>query len=391
MQTDSRQSRLAYFFSQPHQPFFTWGVINAIVMMLLFLLAMKGVVVFRTLTPALFHGYTLIYIVFTAFFQGFLLTTFVRFSQMPPLEQKIYTTNFTLLFSATLLFLSGIFFSKTVMITGMVLLAGNQIYTFYIFYQIYRASPSPDKFDQFWIMSAFFAGIVTNFMMILLTLIELPRFETAALRAGLYLYVVFVALSVGQRMIPFFSHVMIEKNRKLYRVIFLLFLLAVAAESFQAHSGFLFLAIAGILLTKEIHRWRLPFRDAPPILWILHLAIFWLPTGLIAGALADGYALISGKNLLFLSIHLVALGFVTTVLIGFGTRVTLGHSGNMMVTDAKTKILFYLTQIVVYMRLLYSITATPFLFDITVVLWIVLFGGWAIKYMPALAFGKRVT
>ena len=89
--------------------------------------------------------------------------------------------------------------------------------------------------------------------------------------------------------------------------------------------------------------------------------------------------------------HLVALGFVTTVLIGFGTRVTLGHSGNMMITDEKTKILFYLTQIVVYMRLLYSVTATPFLFDITVVLWIVLFGGWAIKYMPALAFGKRVT
>ncbi|MCX6073897.1 MAG: NnrS family protein [Campylobacterales bacterium] len=31
--------------------------------------------------------------------------------------------------------------------------------------------------------------------------------------------------------------------------------------------------------------------------------------------------------MLFLGTHLLVLGFLTTILIGFGTRVTLGHSG----------------------------------------------------------------
>ena len=63
----------------------------------------------------------------------------------------------------------------------------------------------------------------------------------------------------------------------------------------------------------------------------------------------------------------------------------------MMQTDEKTKILFYLTQIVLYMRVIYSYVGTPFLFDITVALWLLLFGGWAVKYFPALLFGKRVS
>lgn len=95
------------------------------------------------------------------------------------------------------------------------------------------------------------------------------------------------------------------------------------------------------------------------------------------------------KSALYL--YLIFVAFVMTVLIGFGTRVTLGHSGNMMVTDRHTKMLFYMTQIVLYMRILYSLTGTPFLFDISATLWILLFGGWALKYMPALLFGKKLS
>ncbi len=381
--------RMHYLFSQPHQPFFGWGVLNAVVTMLLFLLLYKGVVV-TVITPNAFHAYTLLFIVFTAFFQGFLLTTFPRFSQMPPLDQKIYTTNFTLLAAGTLLFLTGAFTTLWLLFAGIIVLTANQLFSFYAFYQIYRVSPAQDKYDQFWILIAFGSGIAAQLLFIAALASQNLLLEEAAKRVGVYLYLIFVAFAVGQRMIPFFSHVMISKNRNLLKSVYALFLGAVAAELIAPYYGAPLLLVASLLIAKEIYRWQLPYKNAQPILWILHLAIFWLPLGLFAGAAADIAALLLQKDFLFISIHLVVLGFVTTVLIGFGTRVTLGHSGNMMQTDEKTKILFYMTQIVLYMRAIYSFTATPFLFDITVGLWLLLFGGWAIKYFPALLFGEKL-
>ena len=384
-----QQNKLNYFFSQPHQPFFVWGVLNAILCMLLFLLSYKGIVVFD-ITPNLFHAYSLTFIVFTAFFQGFLLTTFPRFSQMPPLEQKIYTTNFTLLAVGTFLFFAGVFSFKIILYLGMIILLANQAYSLYVFYQIYKGSPSSDKYDQFWILIAFLSGLISNILIITATISQYLPLEEFGKQMGIYLYLLFVALSVAQRMIPFFSHVMIEKNRKLLRTIYILLALGLITNLSPYPYGFVLFYVSGILLAKEIYRWKLPFKKADPILWILHLAIFWLPVGLLLGGIAELMGILMNQNFIFITIHLVMLGFVTTVLIGFGTRVTLGHSGNMMVTDNQTKMLFYMTQAVVYMRALYSFTGTSFLYDIAVALWLLLFIGWSIKYLPALAFGKKI-
>lgn len=384
-----QQNKARYFFSQPHQPFFTWGVLNAIFFMFLFLLSYKGIIVFDV-SANLFHAYSLTYIVFTAFFQGFLLTTFPRFSQMPPLEQKIYTTNFTLLVTGTVLFLMGAFLSPIILYLGMFVLLLNQSYTFYVFYQIYKGSPATDKHDQFWICVGFATGIVTNVLLIISLMLDITPMEEFAKQGGVYLYLVFVALSVGQRMIPFFSHVMIKRNALLLRTVYILFALGLITNLSPYPYGFVLFYVAGILLAKEIYRWKLPFKKADPILWILHLAIFWLPVALLLGGIAELMGAIIHKEFIFITLHLVMLGFVTTVLIGFGTRVTLGHSGNMMITDNRTKMLFYMTQAVVYMRALYSFTGTSFLYDISVTLWLLLFIGWSVKYLSVLAFGKKI-
>ena len=143
-------------------------------------------------------------------------------------------------------------------------------------------------------------------------------------------------------------------------------------------------------MMREILRWNLPFKQADAVLWILHLAIFWLPISLIIGGFSEMAGLVFEKDFLSLSIHLVVLGFLTTIMIGFGTRVTLGHSGNQMKIDKYTKILFYLTQIVIYFRALYSFSGSNMLFDITATLWIVLFVAWGVKYLPVLVVGKKL-
>jgi uncharacterized protein involved in response to NO len=379
-----------YFFSQAHQPFFVMGIINAILFMLLFMLSYKGVVTF-TITPNLFHSYSLIFGVFTPFFLGFLLTTFPRFSQIPELEKSIYVTNFTLLAVGLGLFLVGALLSSFLIYVGTFLVLGALVYTMTVFYQIYKASPMPELHDQQWIMVGFGAGIVSSLLFFIGFVTDSTILFSLAKLIGIYLFLTITALSVGQRMIPFFSHVMIDKNLKLLPTVFALFALFIGFELFELKIGFFFLFIAGIVLGKEIKKWNLPFNNSEPILWILHLAIFWLPIALILTGFASLAEIIFEKDFIFIGIHLIMLGFLTTVMIGFGTRVTLGHSGNNMIIDKHTKFLFYLTQIVVYFRALYSFSGSSIMFDITITLWLILFVTWAIKYLPVLIMGKKIN
>jgi len=88
------------------------------------------------------------------------------------------------------------------------------------------------------------------------------------------------------------------------------------------------------------------------------------------------------------------LGFLFTVLIGFGTRVTIGHSGNMMVATPYIKFLFVFTQVVVLVRLAVSIVASlgynfMIIFDISITMWLLMFLFWLYKFFKVIVFGKK--
>ncbi len=381
--------KINLIFSQPHQPFFAFGVINAIIFMLIFLLSYKGIIILK-ISPNLFHSFSLIFAVFTSFFLGFLLTTFPRFSQTSALEKSIYTTNFVLLFFGILLFLLGSFFWSILIYIGVLSVFASLIYTMVVFYQIYKISLMPELHDQKWIMVGFSSGIISCFLFFIGFLSDSNFILSLAKLIGVYLFLTITALSVGQRMIPFFSHVLIEKNKKLLPITFSLFSAFIVFEIFSLKIGFVFLLLSGLYLAKEIYSWKLPYKNSQSILWILHLAIFWLPISLLVSSFASLASLIFEKDFIYVGVHLVMLGFLTTVMIGFGTRVTLGHSGNQMIVDNVTKALFYLTPVVVITRAFYSFSGWGFLFDISVLLWLVLFTVWAVKYLPVVLFDKRL-
>ena len=377
---------LNYFKSQPHQPFFALAVINAILFMLVFLLSFKGVITL-SINPLSFHAYSLIFLVFTPAFLGFLLTTFPRFSQTPAIDKKEYMGIFYALLTGVVLFIIGSFLGGFWLLLSKIAVLVAQAYAMLIFFNIYKASPIKDKHDQFYIMIAWGSGIVSN----LLFMLDFRAIVGAEVLIGVYLYLIFLALSIAQRMVPFFTHVMVDRNENLLKIIFGLFSLMVVFEVLDLKIGFFFLLASGALLLKEMIRWKLPWKSNEPIIWILHLAIYWLPMALIFGGFSKLGELIFEKSFLSLHIHLVVLGFLTTILIGFGTRVTIGHSGNQMVIDKYTKIVFYLTQIVIYFRIIYSFSGSSMLFDITSALWMGLFLAWGWKYLPTLVSGKKLN
>jgi uncharacterized protein involved in response to NO len=86
-------------------------------------------------------------------------------------------------------------------------------------------------------------------------------------------------------------------------------------------------------------------------------------------------------------LHALALGYFTTVLVGFGTRVILGHSGRTPKADAYAVTLFGLIQAMALIRIIAGIFPQfGYLHAVLTVaaLWIVIFGLWSKRYIHIL-------
>jgi len=382
-----------YFFSQVHQPFFTLAFVNALFSMLFFMLGYKGILVLQPEAVS-FHAYTLVYMFFTPAFLAFLFTTFPRFSSTPPIAKETTMKILGLFAAGSLLVMAGALFSSLVLAAGMLLLLAGQGWGVAVLRRIYMSSPMTDKYDQFWILTAMAFGLLSH-MIVFGGIWLFPPLSYAGFETAIYLYLFLVGFSVAQRMVPFFSHCMTEKNRSLLKTVFGLLAAHVLLESVYPHASFPVDVLLAWVTAKELYRWKLPFPNPNPLLWILHISLFWVPVAFLFGAISNLTALLGNQNFLFLDIHILMLGFLFTILIGFGTRVTIGHSGNMMQADRWTTFLFNWTQLVVVVRILTSLAAAwgwnyLILFDISVTVWLLLFILWGIRFFPVLVYGKKL-
>ncbi len=382
-----------YFFSQPHQSFFVLAFINAIFSMFLFMLLFKGLVASEILSLN-YHAYSFIFLMFTPAFLAFLFTTFPRFSGTEPIEKEQYILIFKGFLGGSLLFQIGSLFSTVLFTIGMILTLISHLGASYILYNIYKTSKIVDKEDQLWILIAMGFGLLSHLIFILN--IWIPSLHTLSIQISIYLYLFILIFTVGQRMIPFFSHSNIEKHKERLKVIIGLLGLHLLLEVIQNNSSFLVDFLLAYLIGKEIYRWKLPFPNPKPLVWILHLALFWIPVAFALEGVSNIITLTTHTNFLSLGLHTLTLGFFVTVLIGFGTRVTLGHSGNLMHSDRLTTILFYWTQLLVVVRILTSLAVANSLnfvvfFDLSITVWVVLFALWGSRFFPVLIFGKKLT
>jgi len=380
-----------YFLSQPHQAFFVLAFINALISMILFALMFTGTLS-STIPAKLYHAYTIIYLLFTPAFLAFLFTTFPRFSATESIKKEVYIRTLLFFSSGSLLVLLGVLFSTPLFSTGIFLTLIGHFLGAKTLLSVYKKSTMEDKEDQFWILLATAIGLFAHFL--LLTSLWIPQVYLLAIQLSIFLYLFLVFFTVAQRMVPFFSHAPIEKHKERFKVIVGLLGLHIFLELIQANSSFLVDLFIAYLTARELYRWKLPFPNTNPLVWILHIALFWIPVAFLLSSISNLITLTTGTTTLYLGIHALALGFFFTMLIGFGTRVTIGHSGNMMKADKYTTYLFYGTQVVILARIITSlaITGESFLlfFHLAITIWILLFTAWAYRFFNVLIFGKKL-
>ena len=385
------------FSSQPHQPFFSSGILFLILFMSLFVCVYSNILNLdkNILT---YHAYAMVFVIFIQFFLGFLFVVFPRFLTQAEILQKDYMNQFFLYFiSSMAILLSIVFYSKITFIFQFLMLA-VQIMSFNLLYSIHKKSIVRVKEDTKWVLIAFFVGLISHFLFIVTNIDFQYSYEVSkiAINIGFYLFIFMIIFVISQRMIPFFTTAKApdykpNKTSKLLEIVFGLLILKVLLLSFDNVKLNLIADIPlFVMITRELIKWKLPFFKVPAIMWVLYLGLYWIPVGFFISIL-EGLMAFYNPSIIFekVVIHTLALGYFLTVLIGFGTRVILGHSGTTPHASNFAIFIFIAVQVITLFRIFSSFSLNfglnyQLLINLTAILLIVGLLVWSSKYITIL-------
>jgi len=389
------------FSSQPHQPFFVSGILFFILFMMLFTASYSNILTLDN-SVSTFHAYPMVFVIFIQFFLGFLFVVFPRFLIQAEIAIKEYMNQFLLYFISSLgIFISLIFFPKITFLFQIMMFFA-QVLSFKLLYSIHKKSIVKVKEDTKWVLISFFAGLVFHILFIISTL-EFPfSFELSkfSINGGFYLFIFMVIFVISQRMIPFFTtakapNYIANKSANLLIIVFSLLAFKVVLLSFDNVKLNLLADIPlFIVITRELIKWKLPFFKVPAIMWVLYLGLYWIPFAFLISIIEGAMAFID-PTIIFEKavIHTMALGYFLTVLVGFGTRVILGHSGTTPHANNFAIFIFIVIQVIALLRIFTAFSINfgfdyTFFINLTAILLIIGLLVWSSKYLTILLKGK---
>lgn len=389
------------FSSQPHQPFFTGGILFLILFMSLFLASYSNIFIIDA-SILTYHAYSMIFVVFLQFFLGFLFVVFPRFLMQSEIEKKVYMKPFQLYIFTIFGFLFSIIFYSKITFVFQILLLIVQIMSFRILFLIHKKSLIKIKEDTKWVLIAFFSGLIFHSLFIISSLDFSYSYLISkfAINGGFYLFIFMIIFTISQRMIPFFttakdSNYKIDKSKNLLPLVFVFLALKVVLLSFDNVKLNLIADIPlFIIIVRELIKWKLPIFKVPAIMWVLYVGLYWIPVAFFI-SIIEGLTAFYDPTIIFEKavIHTLALGYFVTVLIGFGTRVILGHSGNIIHANNFAIFIFIFVQIIAIFRIFTSFSLNFALNYITLLnstAILLIFGLflWSSKYITILLKGK---
>ena len=146
--------------------------------------------------------------------------------------------------------------------------------------------------------------------------------------------VLIVVTTIGGRLVPLFTRAALKREGATQEVSYLpwadtatgplvgVFVLADTLAPGTQVSGMLAL-LAGAVIALRTKGWALRFALRDPLLWSMHVAYLWIPTGLVAiGASAFSDAI--PRNI---ALHALTAGAMGGMILAIMTRVALGHTG----------------------------------------------------------------
>lgn len=211
------------------------------------------------------------------------------------------------------------------------------------------------------------------------------------MRIGM-LCMVFIALLIARRVIPFFASRAIagltipmhQRSGMVQMVACAVALLAVVAGLDMLVA--LGAAVAGAIALYQLVQWKPGRVVGVPLLWVLYLSWFFLGAGLLLVACyfmgwRPGWI---GRQALY--VHLIAMGGFSLMIMGMITRTALGHTGRPLKADRKMVFSYVLVVLATVARVAALImpSVTLPMLHLAAAAWIGAFGLYLYRFVPIL-------
>jgi len=257
-------------------------------------------------------------------------------------------------------------------------------------FRVYRTAPTPDKVYETALNIALSAGWLGAFSYFVWLVSDVTWFLDFARLAGLWLFMVPVVVTVGHRMIPFFTSCVLSD----YRVVQPKWNLPLLGACVTGHTVlkllgaeqwlWLFdlpLAIMGLYLTAS---WGFRRSFEVRLLAVLHIAFLWFGLGMALYAAQSLTLLLTGTPILGKApLHALGIGFLSAMVVAMVSRVTLGHSGRALVLDGPSWVCFLGVETAALLRIAAELPGFDPTWNLAAAgAWLVCMSVWVARYAP---------
>lgn len=387
------------FITAPHRVMFFGGAVQIILSMAWWLFDLStryflpAQALVWPLPPPVIHAWLMLFGLFPYFFFGFLMTTFPRWMAGHEIPASGYVPAFLFMFAGVLLFYSGLLFGQTLLAAASAsLLIGWGCGLNALLHVLLGTRPG-DKRHPLILFIAFCIGWLALSAFLLWQMTDIHGWLQFALRAGLWGFVLPVFATVAHRMFPFFT----ASALKLKEVPHPFWALWIMLAASLAHGTLEFFGWAAWLWVADLplalaaftlsHLWGLRRSFANPLLAVLHTGFLWLGIAMVLYATQSFWLMQHDTPILGNApLHALTIGCYATLIMGMGTRVTLGHSGLPFIIDTPVKLMFAGIQLAALLRVLADLLAWPAMTWLQVaagLVWLTSFIPWVWRYLPA--------
>jgi uncharacterized protein involved in response to NO len=335
------------------RPFFLGLGAFAVVVMVLWLLALRGVSAsFLTVHSSMWHGHEMLFGFALAAVAGFVLTAVATWTGRPPVQG----TPLLLLVATWLM--GRLAMTVDVGAPAALIIIGELAFPVLLTGMVAREILIGGSRRNYPVVVIVALLAMLDLCYLLGWFAMVPGIERQSLLAVVYLLVTLITI-IGGRIVPSFTanwlrergiDTLPKDSPWLERTTILLTLGAgLLAVLLPAHMVTAELSAAACIAhIGRLARWRGRLTLSEPLLLILHVGYAWLPIGfgLLAASIAFGVVPIST------ALHAFAMGGIGTMILAVTSRVALGHTGRPLRAARLTVVAYVLVNAAVLLRLL---------------------------------------
>jgi len=368
-------------FALGFRPFFLSAGLYAVLMMVLWLLVLRGGLSVGGLSPFVWHGHEMLFGFAVAVIAGFLLTAAQNWTGIPMPSGPPLAALFVLWLAGRASFLIP---GLPPILVAAIDVAFLPVLAIALALPVLKARQLHNTPFPIMLLALAAANALVHAGSL--------GWIDAGGSLGLHLaaYVIVAMMTVmGGRVIPSFTDNKLRTRARRWKAIEILVpaatisaLIAALIAPFSLVTALL-AALAAVAHAVRLAGWYTSKYWSVPLLWILHLGYAWIPVGFALLALsASGLGAAAGSAL-----HAFTAGGIGVLTLGMMARVSLGHSGRMLEPAPLMTWAFVAVNLAALIRV-----AQPLVFPglyasgmvIAGVLWIAAFGLFAAIYTPIL-------